>query len=471
MVPALLTALLGVWRLTVPALWADELATWGVVRLSWAKLWALSGSVDAVVTPYYVALKLWTTLAGTGTAALRLPSLLACVLATVAVTAVGRRLGGDLAGLLGGLIFAVLPVTSRYAQEARPYAFSMLFAAVALWALLRLLDRQSAGRAVTYAAATALAGLAHPLSGMLMLAGHAVAIAWRQLVTRPGGWRTSWWWLGAAVAGAVPGLVLLVIGNRQRGQVSWIALANQDALQGLPQNVFVSAAVGGMVLALAAVGVRGGEPERVATAAGFVPPALLLAVGTVVPVWVGRYVMVAVPVLSALAAAGALSRAREPRRGWLPAAAVVAMTALFAYPVQLELREPAGHSQDSASIAGVIGPRYREGDVAVFPDTHPSIPWAARDIYERYLPAPRPPDVLAVRGQRADGRMLAEECPAASCLGTPPRIWVIRVDSASDPLKDMAPGKRKRISDGYRTEQSWKFRQLGITLLVRRDAK
>ncbi|HWB37358.1 MAG TPA: hypothetical protein VHA75_15175, partial [Rugosimonospora sp.] len=75
--PALVTLGLGLWDARRPALWADELATWGAVRLSWGELWRLLGNVDATVGPYYLGLKLWTGFAGTGNLALRLPSIVA----------------------------------------------------------------------------------------------------------------------------------------------------------------------------------------------------------------------------------------------------------------------------------------------------------------------------------------------------------------------------------------------------------
>lgn len=117
-VPALVALVLGLWRLTGPALWADELATWGAVRLSWSQLWQLAGSVDAVLTPYYVLMKVYAAVAGTSTAALRLPSVAAIIVATVVVTALGRRLGGTRLGLLAGLLFAIL--RSRPGTRRKP---------------------------------------------------------------------------------------------------------------------------------------------------------------------------------------------------------------------------------------------------------------------------------------------------------------------------------------------------------------
>ncbi|WP_177319570.1 glycosyltransferase family 39 protein [Actinoplanes philippinensis] len=395
-------------------------------------------------------MKLFAGIAGTGTFALRLPSLIAVILTAVIVTDLGRRAAGDTVGLLAGLLWAVLPVVSRYGQEARPYAIAMLFAALALLALIRLLDRPGAGRAAAYAAALAATGVLHPLSGLLVAAGHALAghRAWRA-------------WLPAATIGSLPAVALLLYATRQTAQISWISRVGEQTLRVLPGQLFVSAITGGMVLALAVAGLRRDRIGWALAAAGFAPPALLLAAGTVTEIWVARYVLVAMPALVVLAARGAGNRT----------VAVIGLVALLGYPSQVDIREPAGHGQDSARIAQVVPPRYRDGDVAVFPDRHPSIGWAPRDIWARYLRDPRPADVLAVAGQRADGRLPATECPEASCLGTPDRIWVIRVDSPADPLADMSPAKRSRIDAGYRVTQRWSYPLLGITLMERRDSR
>ncbi|MFF0153324.1 glycosyltransferase family 39 protein [Micromonospora sp. NPDC005203] len=459
--PALVALVLGRWRLTGPALWADELATWGAVRLSWSQLWQLAGSVDAVLTPYYALMKVYVAVAGTSTAALRLPSVAAITVATVVVTALGRRLGGTGTGLLAGLLFAILPVTSRYAQEARSYALVILGAAIAVWCLIGLLEEPARRRLAGYAAAVGVVGLLHPLNGLLMLAGHAVAVGWWHLPRRAAGWQPVRGWLAAAAVGVLPALALSVWGWGQSAQVSWIALVDLGALQAFPDRLFHSAAVGGLVLVLAVLGVRRAPAYVCLGGAAFVPMALLLLAGTQLHVWVARYVLVVLPALAVLAAC-ALARV-----GRSPAVVAVALAAVLALPAHVTIRAHAGHSQDSYRIAAVIGPHYRPGDVAVFPDSHPSIPWSPRDIYERYLPAPRPPDVLRVAPQRSDGRYLATECLDATCLGTPPRIWVVGADPSADPLRDMAPGKRERISAGYREAQRWRYPLLSISLLVR----
>ena len=62
--PGVLLLALASWRLTRPALWPDEFATWGVARLSWGQLFALTRVNDGAITPYYVFMKLWTAVLG-----------------------------------------------------------------------------------------------------------------------------------------------------------------------------------------------------------------------------------------------------------------------------------------------------------------------------------------------------------------------------------------------------------------------
>ncbi|GGK77781.1 glycosyltransferase family 39 protein [Mangrovihabitans endophyticus] len=464
MLPALVAAALGGWRLTAAALWADELATWGAVRLSWEQLWRLSAAVDAVLTPYYAMMKLYTAVAGTSTAALRLPALAATVATSLVVTALGRRLGGRDTGLAAGLLFAVVPVTSRYAQEARPYALAMFAAALAVLCLIRLLDDPGPGRAAAYSSALALAALSHPLSALLLLAGHALAVALRQVRVGAAAWYGTAAWIIAAVPGGAAALILVGLGYRSRGQIGWIEHLTLSGFDAVPDGLFLTGAVGGIVIGLAVLAVRRTDEHVCVAAAAFTPLLVLLAADQVMPIWVTRYVLVAVPALAALAAAAML------RFGRTQAVVALALTVALGVSTHLRIREPDGHGEDSARIASVIGPRWRPGDVVVFADSHRSIPWAARDIYQRYLPAPRPPDVLRVSAQRTDGRFLATECPAASCLGNPPRVWVIRVDKPSDPFQDMAAGKRQLLREHYQTAQRWTYALLTIILVERKPS-
>jgi len=130
--PALLMAIIGSIGATRPVLSWDEVATADVARRSVAQIWALVHHVDAVIGPYYLLMHAWTSVAGTSEAALRVPSIVAMAAAVGLAGELGRRLFSPLVGVTAGLILCLVPTTSRYAAEARPYAFSCLFSVLAL---------------------------------------------------------------------------------------------------------------------------------------------------------------------------------------------------------------------------------------------------------------------------------------------------------------------------------------------------
>ncbi|MCM0678632.1 glycosyltransferase family 39 protein, partial [Micromonospora phytophila] len=185
--PALATLAVGLFGLGHAQPWRDELATWSAATRPVGDLIRLTGTVDAATGPYYLLLHGWVTIFGDSATALRLPSALAMATAAGLTAVLGRRLLGARAGLLAGLLLAVLPGTSRYAQEARPYALASSLAVLAALLLVRALDRPTWPRWAGYAAAVAGLGLAHLLA-LTLLAAHAVVVLLA-------------WWRGRAVAG------------------------------------------------------------------------------------------------------------------------------------------------------------------------------------------------------------------------------------------------------------------------------
>jgi mannosyltransferase len=171
LVPAVVMAVLGAVGLSGPALWTDELATWGMTVTPWAEMWPVLRWVDAVLAPYYAVMRLWSQLAGSSDVALRLPSLAAMISAAALVGALGARLAGPRVGLLAGLAFAVLPASTRYAQEARPHAWTVFAAALATYLLVRAVDHPVWWRFAGYAATVAVLGLLHVVA-VLLLIGH-----------------------------------------------------------------------------------------------------------------------------------------------------------------------------------------------------------------------------------------------------------------------------------------------------------
>ena len=160
-VPAVVSLALGLFEVGVPQLWRDELASWSAASRTLPQLWAMLHNIDAVLGIYYFGLHLWMTVFGDSATAMRVPSVIAMAGAAAVVGLIGRRLGGGLAGLASGLIFALIPSVSRYAQEARPYAFATFFAALATLMFLRAMERPGWSRWAIYAVVLGAAGAAN----------------------------------------------------------------------------------------------------------------------------------------------------------------------------------------------------------------------------------------------------------------------------------------------------------------------
>jgi mannosyltransferase len=450
--PALLMLACGGYGLGTPSLWDDELATWGAVRLGWGALFRLLGNVDAVVAPYYVVAKVWTGIAGTSPVALRAPSLVAMAVAAGLLTVLGTRLRGRRVGLLAGVTFALVPSSSRYAQEARPYAFAILFAVLCTLLLVRYLDRPGTATGLGYAVCVALLGAAHVIALLLLLA-HAVVA--RQRLAR---WAA---WIGL---GVLPVLPLLWLGYRQSGQVSWIPPAHLHIVLSSPDLVFGSPDVAGALIALSllAFSIRRG-PLLLASWA-LVPLAALALIGQFAPLFYGRYLLYTLPAWAVLAAL-ALRRLSTAR-----ALAVVLVVALLGTPTQNAIRDSDGHGTASREAGRIIGGNERPGDGVAY-KLDETAPWATRDILARYVPADRQPrDIFATSPQRTGGRLAAAECAdLAACLdrADPARLWVVRRRTQTDPLLAIGQPKEDLLRARYHLVRLWLISGLTIALYAR----
>jgi mannosyltransferase len=98
----------------------------------------------------------------------------------VAVTGdLGRRLFDPITGAVAGILLSLMPNTSRYAAEARPYAFACFFAPLALLLLHRALDRPIPARWIGYGIAVLLLGLPHIIA-LTTLGAHLAVLAQRR---------------------------------------------------------------------------------------------------------------------------------------------------------------------------------------------------------------------------------------------------------------------------------------------------
>src|SRR5579859_1227293 len=148
--PPLLALLISLWSITTPSYWRDEAATIAAIRRPFGDLIRMLGNVDAVHGAYYLMMWPIEHIFGAGALAMRLPSALAAAVAAAAVAAIGRRLISPWAGLAAGVFLAILPVTSRYGEEARSYEFVVAAATIASYLLIRVLAMVAAATTNSY---------------------------------------------------------------------------------------------------------------------------------------------------------------------------------------------------------------------------------------------------------------------------------------------------------------------------------
>ncbi|MBK8022366.1 MAG: glycosyltransferase family 39 protein [Chloroflexi bacterium] len=108
---------------------------------------------------YYLALNLWSGLAGETPFALRLWSVV-CALLTIAIAyRAGRSLGSPAAGIGAAVLLGGSALFIRYTYEARAYMQMLLICAVFVWSYLRLIAPRPPSRPVYAIFALSLAGL------------------------------------------------------------------------------------------------------------------------------------------------------------------------------------------------------------------------------------------------------------------------------------------------------------------------
>ncbi|MCX5067395.1 glycosyltransferase family 39 protein [Micromonospora lupini] len=490
--PALLTLAVTVTGLGSAQLWRDELATWSAATRSPGDLARLAGTIDAATGPYYLLMHVWVAVFGDSTIALRAPAALAMTVTAGLLAVLGARLVDRRAGLLAGLLFAVLPSTSRYGQEARPYALATALAVLATLLLVTALRRPGWARWAGYAAAVAALGLTH-LIALTLLAAHALVVLvtwWRGpaaagiaspvAVTRPGHDTTPgdgsagrdrrvWRWVVAVVPAALlVGPLLLKARAQQSRQLNWVGLARPDDLSALPGGVAQSSVVGGLLVGVAALGAaRLGRRALLPVSAMLLPVLLLFAAGTVVPLWVPRYLVFVVP-FACLLAGAALAAVPVPA-----ALVVVVLTGLLGLPDQAALRRthewPRSAPVDYAGAAHVIGAGQRPGDAVVYSPRHS---WLFLDLGIEYHLGDPPRDVLVTEDEVRRGDLWAAECPQpAQCLAGTSRVWLVVAGRRAEPLADVPGAKGDALRADFTVAQVWQRPGLTVALLTSRPGR
>ncbi len=402
------------YRIARPSPWWDEAITQDVTSRPASAIMDLASHVDLVHTTYYLLVH---ALIGSSASVtpIRLLSMAAAVLTAVALVRLGRELGSPPSGIAAGVIFAVAPLSTRYAQEARPYAMVALAATLATLALVRVCRKPWLPlRWLLYAGSLIATGLLNVL-GLMIILVHLGYV----LTTSPRAVRRRWCLASAAaVAGLSP---LLYAASRQGDQVSWLPRPGIDQLTGF---LLAQYATGFFVVVLLAGAIAGLSMGTHAPSLGlglawaFIPPVLLWAVSQAHPLFDWRYVFFTVPGGAlALGSLAPLLRAR------LMTVAVVVL-ALFGLHMQGVYRYWAsGHAENLRGAAETIREYARPGDAVIF------LPGSRRVVKLAYPGDFQAVDdvALASSGEQSGTLIGVEETPQeiAAELEHRTRVWVV----------------------------------------------
>jgi mannosyltransferase len=408
---AAVMAVLGVWGLARDsAMGNDEVATRWAALLPLHLLTHLLRHVDAVHGLYYLLMHGWMAV-GTSPAVMRIPSVIAMVVAVALVVIIGRRLTGSAwAGLFAGLIVALTPTISYYAQTARSYALVFACVVGSTLVLLHVLAAEArtrdaetressaaddeAGRvrpAVTrylvYAVLLIVGGYLNELS-LLVVAAHAVTV----LLARYGR-RVIMAWAAVAAVSVIVVLPLAALSAREDAAVAWIPRPGLWSLRILFHDYFGATTALAVLLfccAVAAVlpplhrGRRAPGPvwwsqggvslPSVAAPLLVVPGALLILESLVAhPLYVDRYVLYGEAGAALLAGAGALRIGRwlagvTGRRTllWVPGVVVCVLALVLQLAPQQRVRTPQSRLFDFGGPSRYLAAHARPGDGVLF---------------------------------------------------------------------------------------------------------
>jgi mannosyltransferase len=383
--PPLVTFAVCLWGIGDSSYWRDEAASMVAVDRPFGQLIKLLGHTDVEHGVYYMLLWPIVHLFGTGEVVTRFPSALAMTVTAAFVTAIGRRLASPAVGFAAGLVFAAMPSTTVYAQNARPDAPSVAFAAAATYLLVRVLEAEGRSRRrwlVGYAVCMAVLGWVNVLA-LFLAAAHAVTVAIAVFRTqdRSAARRLAAGWLAAIVAAFAVTSPVIALSYQQRKAVAWIGPPTLHMLKFLPtllspypsQRTY-DAPFAVLILAVIAAGLvvsaAGGKARlaerwpagllKVALPWLLAPGVALILVSFIKPLYFTRYILFCVPALALLVGAGIVAL------GVIVGPTAMIVLALSGLSAQEAARTASGHGENIRGADQIVAANARRGDAVIF---------------------------------------------------------------------------------------------------------
>jgi mannosyltransferase len=326
-----LAAGLGLVDLGTKSLWLDEGTSVAIAGLDWRHLW-LESTVygEANMSLYHVLLHLWLAF-GQSEAAIRSLSVLLAVTTVPFFYLLARRLFDSHVAVTATSLLVLNAFFVHYAQEARGYSLVLFLVTCSSYLFVRALDRLTWASWLLYAVVSALSLYAHFFAALVLLAHFAsLAMQRRSLAARKVA--AAYGLIGAA---GLPVLYFVFVGDR--GQISWIPELSRSsivvAFQALSGDngwplllAYFLATLAALLSGIRALQTRTGLPRSLVFVLTWLslPVVVSLAVSLLKPLFVDRYLIVALPALILTVAFGISRLPMRPIR----VAALVVMVAL-----------------------------------------------------------------------------------------------------------------------------------------------
>jgi mannosyltransferase len=434
-----IAAALRLWHLGAKDVWADEAVAISLARLPWHEFRRVITNREANAAFYELLLRAWTGGFGVGAAAARSLSAAAGIATVPALFIAARRLLSERVALVAAGLLAVNTYHVRYSQEARGYALVTLLVVLATWAFVRVLSEPGFSLRPYIVLAT-LAIYTHMFAALVM-AAHVVAALTYATSVRRSRLMKVWMWIGVLCAP-----LALFAKTKDIGQIDWIprpslelvgtTLVDFSGRGNLMLTVLVAMAV---IAGLIEVW-RSGHDRRFAAAliAGwcFLPPAIALALSFVKPMFLPRYLIVALPALAVLAGTGIATLGAGtsrivPALRWGLLVAIVAMSVDGVQGWYKESFDPP--PQRWRDAVRLVARESKPSDALVFYHPWARMPFefAEKELHldtRATVLFPALPDarMMLAAPREMDGRELLPGGTRAGELEKRERVWLVR---------------------------------------------
>lgn len=461
--------------------WADEGDTWATSATSTSYFLDALREWDSHA-PLYFAIVRAVAVLGDQELVLRLPSIVAGVVAVVLVGRLSEVLAGSRARPVGVLLGATNALLLYHSSEARSYALTMALGAAATLALVRASREPSRGAWARYGIATSLLVLSHTLA-VTLVAAHGLwsVLEWRRTGRRPSAAAWAAWGVIAAACAVAAGFLLTANGSETEfealtlrspvvlvrevfGGRSWLPLLPASLAFALGARSALTD--GGHDGATAATG--GDRPPAVrllVLVTATLPIALLLLASAVSPSSLagGRYASPVVPAAIAVVAAGVTGLAGGRGR------ALLCLTALAGVAAQVQVASGREFEDVESAMALV---RRAPGEPAAVAYFDPYVAWVGA-YYLRDVDADERPRLLVPDGGypaplRVDEPLITPPELAAAAADGPPLLWlVVRPRDAEARADDYGAMRATLDEAGYEATATRRFSGVEVVELRR----